>query len=86
MKSNKLRSLAVESLDVHGIATPEQIDVERIATAENVEIRYARLEGCAANLIGLSDRAIITVDESSSRARARFSIAHELGHKQHNQN
>lgn len=80
MRLNPLQEEVRRILDKHSITSPAQIDVENIADDLNAEIRYARLDGCAANLVGVGDYAIITVDESASYRRKRFSIAHELAH------
>ena len=63
-----------------GVIEPQDIDIEAIAYFCGATVKYRRLEGCAARIIGSNDKAIITVDECSSRGRQRFSVAHELGH------
>ena len=63
-----------------GITEPGEIDLEAIAFHLNARVRYRPLDGCEARIIGLSDTAIITVKDTSSSRRRRFSIAHELGH------
>lgn len=63
-----------------GVESPEDLYIEAIAQACGATVRYEPLEGCEARLVGFGERAIITVDEKASRARQRFSIAHELGH------
>lgn len=80
MKLNRMQLMVKEMLEAHEIEAPDEIDIERIAASCNAEIRYARLDSCAANLIGIADQAIITVDRSASYERTRFSIAHELAH------
>lgn len=68
-----------------GITEPGEIDVEVIACAVGVTVRYRRLGvGVGdARIVGLGERAIITVDNRASRVRQRFSVAHELGHWHH---
>jgi hypothetical protein len=66
-----------------GIEEPEEIDVEAIAQACGATVVYRPLTGCAARLVGVGARAIISVDDRSSRPRQRFSAAHELGHWLH---
>jgi hypothetical protein len=66
-----------------GITDAEDIDMEAIAQACGATIIYQPLSGCSARLVGLGSRAIITVDSRNSRARQRFSAAHELGHWMH---
>jgi len=66
-----------------GITEPGEIDVEVIACAVGVTVRYRRLDVGDARIVGLDDRAIITVDCRASRVRQRFSVAHELGHWHH---
>ncbi len=63
-----------------GIRGPEEIAVEAIAEFCGATVVYDRLYGCEASIVGRGDRAIITVDRGSPRARQRFSAAHELGH------
>lgn len=66
-----------------GITKPGEIDVEVIAHAVGAVVRYRRLAVGDARIVGLGDRAIITVDDRASRVRQRFSVAHELGHWHH---
>ena len=63
-----------------GIDQPEDIWIEAIAEECDATIVYERMEGAEARIIGFKDRAIITVNESSSLERKRFSAGHELGH------
>jgi len=63
-----------------GIAEPGEIDLEAIAMHCNAVVRYQKLEGCEARIVGSRDQAIITVDSNSDSRRKRFSIGHELGH------
>lgn len=67
-------------LDELGIMAPEEIDVEAIAQHFGATVIPQRLHGSVARILGVGDRAFITVDSDSPRARQRFSIAHELGH------
>src|ERR1700677_5025370 len=64
----------------YGVAAPEHIDLDAIAFAQGALVRYHRLDGCAARLIGSGSRAVITVNERDSPTRQRFSLAHELAH------
>jgi Zn-dependent peptidase ImmA (M78 family) len=63
-----------------GITEPDEIDLEAIAYHVGARVRFRKLDGCEAYIVGNSDQAIITVNDRSSFRRARFSIAHELGH------
>jgi Zn-dependent peptidase ImmA (M78 family) len=63
-----------------GVTEPQDIDVEAIAEHCGCAVRYRRLDGCAARIVGVADRAIISVDEDSPEGRRRFSVGHELGH------
>jgi hypothetical protein len=63
-----------------GIQQPDEIDIEAIAQFCGATVVYEQLRGCAARLLGVDARAIITVDRCCSRPRQRFSVAHELGH------
>lgn len=75
--------VAEQRLQSLGVTAPGDIDVEAIAWIAGAKVRLAALESCEARIIGVRDKAIITVRASSSPARRRFSIAHELGHWQH---
>jgi hypothetical protein len=66
-----------------GVTEPNEIDLEAIAYYVNARVRYRRLDGCEARIIGTDDEAIITVNANSAHRRRRFSIAHELGHWHH---
>ncbi len=66
-----------------GITRPEEIDVEAIAYDFGVEVRYDRLSGCEATLIGYGTRGIATIQRDCVRTRQRFSVGHELGHWEH---
>jgi hypothetical protein len=76
-------SAAEKLLQELGITEPDEIDLEAIAHYVNASVRYRRLDGCEARIIGSGDAAIITVNANSSPRRRRFSIAHELGHWHH---
>lgn len=69
-----------EILEGLGISEPNEIDIEAIAEDCGATIRYRSLSGCAARIMGFNDRAIITIDADTGRARQRFSAGHELGH------
>jgi hypothetical protein len=63
-----------------GVTEPNDIDLEPIAYHVGCEVRYRRLDGCEACILGDDDRAIITITTRASKARQRFSLGHELGH------
>lgn len=67
-------------LDQLGITTPSEIVIEGIAEHCGATILYEPLDGCEARILGVGERAIITVNANASRPRQRFSAAHELGH------
>ncbi len=67
-------------LEELGVRRPQHIEVEIIAEYCGATIVYEPLSSCEARIIGVGDRAIITVNDRSSRPRQRFSGAHELGH------
>jgi hypothetical protein len=81
-KSEYFRT-ASEILRDLGITSPDEIDIEAIAFHYGATIRYRPLTGCAARIVGNGNKAIITVDSNSIRARQRFSAGHELGHWMH---
>lgn len=80
METSDPRKTPRDLLEGLGITRPEEIDVEVIAYTCGATTKYADLTGCEATLVGIGDKAIITVREQSSRARKRFSVGHELGH------
>jgi hypothetical protein len=67
-------------LNLLGITEPQDLDIEAIAYTCGATILPQPLSGCEANIIGFSDRAIITVNSNSIPTRRRFSAGHELGH------
>lgn len=66
-----------------GVADPQDIDLEAIAFDAGAVVRYETLDGCEARIIGVGDRAVISVDARRGHRRARFSTGHELGHWRH---
>lgn len=66
-----------------GITEPQEINLEAIAYYVGARVRYSSLDGCEARIVGYGNKAIITVNAKSTLRRARFSIAHELGHWKH---
>ena len=72
----EVNSLYQEEL---GITCPSEIDIEAIAYYKDVVVKNEILTGCEARIIGIGDRAIITVNSHSNIERQRFSIGHELG-------
>lgn len=72
----------VQSLyyDELGITEPSEIDLEAVAFYKDAIVKEERLTGCEARIIGVGDKAIITVNSISTAERKRFSIGHELGH------
>lgn len=74
-------SPAEKVLQYLGVTEPEEIDLEAIAWQMGVvKVKYRELDGCEARIVGVGDKAIITVDERPIPQRKRFSVAHELGH------
>tara|TARA_R100000789_G_scaffold22040_2_gene24739 strand:- start:226 stop:990 length:765 start_codon:yes stop_codon:yes gene_type:complete len=76
----KLDHPAERLLKSYGITEPCEIDLDAIAFDLGVKIRIRKLKGCEAKIIGLNDRAIISLNQNGSQERRRFSLAHELGH------
>jgi len=66
-----------------GITEPDEIDLDAIAWHVGCEVRYARLEGWEAGILGAGDRAIISISNQVAPVRRRFSLGHELGHWHH---
>jgi hypothetical protein len=67
-------------LTLLGISEPADIDIEAIAYACGALIIREPLKGCEATIIGVNDKAVITVNSKSIETRQRFSAGHELGH------
>lgn len=64
-----------------GISRPGDIDIEAIAYYCGARVQYISLDDCAARIIGVGDKAVISVDANEThRGRQRFSAAHEVGH------
>lgn len=76
----KALSDAEQHLIQYGISEPGQIDLETIAWTMGAKVRFRQLESCEAKITGVQDKAIITVDNRFGDRRARFSLAHEIGH------
>ena len=76
----EVRKAAVQLLDELAITEPHEIDLEAIAAYCGAYVLYEGLTGSEARIVGSNDKAFITVNDASSRARQRFSIGHELGH------
>lgn len=66
-----------------GITEPKEIDLEVIAYMVGASVHFRSLARGDARIVGLGDRAIITIDADASLVRQRFSVAHELGHWHH---
>jgi IrrE N-terminal-like domain len=66
-----------------GITEPREIDVRAIAEYLGASVRVRHLDSCEARIVGIGDRAIISVSHKSIPRRRRFSAAHELGHWRH---
>lgn len=67
-------------LKSYGVADPKHVDLEALAFDLGAYVKYDTIEGCEARILGVGDRAIITIDDSSGRRRGRFSLGHEIGH------
>ena len=74
------RLSAVKILQEFRIDSPEDIDVNAIAQFFGATVMAKPLHGSAARILGVGDKALITVNSQSVAARQRFSAAHELGH------
>ncbi|ABR91402.1 Uncharacterized conserved protein [Janthinobacterium sp. Marseille] len=66
----------------YGIDNPADIDLQVIAFGLGATVHHKPLDGCEARLVGIGEKAIITVNSRSIPTRQRFSVAHELGHWQ----
>lgn len=67
----------------YGVEEPEHIRVEDMAEDMGIPVIEGSLSGAAARLTLLQGRAVIRVNQSDyGKPRARFSIGHELGHRE----
>lgn len=80
MKNCKISKRAERLLQYLGIVDPSDIDVEVIARYCGAKVKYRNLSGCEASIVGVANKAIITIDSTSRYERRRFSIGHEIGH------
>jgi hypothetical protein len=80
METNSLGLTPFEILADLGIREPEDLDIEAIAQHCGDTIVYKALFGCEARIMGIDNKAIITVNARSTLERQRFSAGHELGH------
>lgn len=65
----------------YGVTEAQHIDLDGIASDRGAKVIYRPLEGCEARLVVNDDRAIISVNSTTSNeGRKRFSLAHELAH------
>ncbi|MGZ8220884.1 MAG: ImmA/IrrE family metallo-endopeptidase [Methylobacter sp.] len=64
----------------YGITEPEEIDLEAIAFDLGAKVRYRKLDGCDARIVGNENTAIISINIDTYPTRKRFSLAHEIGH------
>ena len=61
-------------------AIPKTLMLRPMSIDAGMQVRFQRLDGCSATLLGVGDRAIATISPSGNRGRDRFSIGHEFGH------
>lgn len=79
----KFLSQAETLLLRYGIEKPAEIDLEALAWALGARVKYSQLDSCEARIVGIGDKAIITVDDTRvNPQRARYSLGHEIGHWQ----
>jgi Zn-dependent peptidase ImmA (M78 family) len=64
----------------YGITEPDDIDLEAIAFDLGATVRYRKLNGCDARIVGNKSNAIISINSDSYQSRQRFSLAHEIAH------
>jgi hypothetical protein len=79
----RARKAATAVHDRLRIRDASDIDVEGIAAVLGLDVRRGRLPGADARLVGASDIGIIRLSAKIEHEGAqRFSVAHELGHRQ----
>jgi Zn-dependent peptidase ImmA (M78 family) len=78
-KISDLERRAVELLEKYGHGKPP-IDVVRLCQQLNIELAVEELEDEISGVLMVQEQPVIVVNRSHSRARQRFTIAHEIGH------
>lgn len=79
-KREQIQRATDKLLQLAGITEPP-VPVEQIAQLRGTQLRYLPFEGDLSGLLFYEDgQIIIGVNKLHSRARQRFTIAHELGH------
>jgi len=69
-----------EILQELGIYEPDDIDLDLVAFSLGAEVNRSPLSDCEGNIIGTTNKAIITINENAPLSRQRFSLGHEIGH------
>lgn len=77
---SELDSLVQRLLSDLGVPAAPPVDVGLVARRLGLDVRRERLSGADGVLQIEGDRPVIVVEFSRPRARARFTLAHELGH------
>ena len=75
-------ALAAKLLESFGICRPDEICLEDIASVLGIVIETRPLKAADAHLLRVGDSGTITISEKIAvdPCRARFAIAHEMGH------
>ena len=82
LKLRLARKAALQLVAKYGIERPEHIQLEDIAWDQGADIVIGQLDGAAARLSRIGERARIRLsDRIENLGHQRFSVAHELGHK-----
>lgn len=77
---SELDAFTLRVLREVGVRPEPPIDLELVARQLGIELRRERLDGAAGLLRMTRDRPQVVVDTYARKARARFTLAHELGH------
>lgn len=81
LEIRKAKLEASRIIERFGVTGPDDIRIKDIAYALGVDVVEGPLDGAAASLVTLGNRALIRIrDDEPYAGRRRFSVAHELGH------
>lgn len=67
-------------LKYFGVSDPKDICLDVLSKGCDATVKYRKLTGCEAYIVGVNDNATIFVSSEVNRYRQRFCIGHELGH------
>lgn len=76
----KFRQQPEDILKKIGVYSPNDIDLTLVAFSLGAHVKFTPLSDCEGYIVGTSEHAIISINNTASLPRQRFSLGHELGH------